>query len=130
MKNRLIIATILLFIAAIIHCIGGELTDINSLMNSSIAQNLKIEIRAVWYLVAIDFFVSGIYLVFIIQKGIMNKNILLINFIGFRMLLYGITFLILILYINSELLFSIPQWILLLIIGILLEWNIFLKMIK
>jgi len=127
MKARILIATILIIIGALIHTIGGELININTLLNTDISGNLKIEIRAVWYLVAIDFFISGAYLTYFFLKKRLKENKALIHFIGIRMFLYGIVFLILIFFSNIELLFLLPQWILLLSIGILLEWDYFKK---
>ena len=48
---------------------------------------------------------------------------MLIDFIGIRMLLYGFVFFLLVIYTDFRFLFQVPQWILLLIIGIMLEWD-------
>jgi len=95
MRTRYIIATGLMIIGFIIHSIGGELTDIKLLILTDIADNIKIEIRAVWYLVSIDFFVSAIFLILIQVKNTISQNKLLIDFIGIRMFVYGLMFLIL-----------------------------------
>lgn len=124
MRTRIIISSVLILIAAIIHTVGGELMDIKQLMGSSIPTNIKIEFRAVWYLVSVDFFFSGAYLIIIIIRKSVIENKLLINFIGTRMILYGITFLLLILLLKFNI-FQVPQWILLISIGILLRWDNF-----
>ncbi len=130
MKTRYTIASILIVIGLIIHCIGGELTDIKSLMQSNIPDNMKIEIRAVWYLLSIDFLVSGGFIiVFLLIRRIKENNVL-INFIGIRMFLYGILFLMLIIFTNTDLLFQVPQWILLISIGLLLEWDFIIRIIR
>lgn len=129
MKTRYIIATILILIGLIIHSVGGELTDIYSLMNSDIPINLKIELRAIWYLVAIDFLISGIFMIIILKRKRIEKNKILINFIGLRMILYGMIFLILIILLKYDP-FQVPQWILLISIGLLLEWDFIIKTIK
>lgn len=123
MKTRQIVATVLIFIAFIIHSAGGELTDIRSLILTDLAVNIKIELRAVWYLASIDFLVSGIFMIVVIRKNIASQNKLLVDFIGLRMILYGLAFLILVIYVDYNLLFQVPQWILLIIIGVLLEWE-------
>lgn len=130
MKTRLIIASVILLIAAFVHTIGGELTDIRALLLSEIPLNLKLEIRGTWYLVAIDFLISAAYLFYLIFKNKLLEQILLISFIGIRMLLYGLLFLILILLTENGLLFQVPQWILLMSVGILLEWDFLLKKTK
>jgi len=130
MKIRLIIATGLLILGFIIHSIGGELTDIKSLILSDIADNIKIEFRAVWYLISIDFLVSVIFMILIQRKKTANQNNMLIDFIGIRMLLYGFVFFLLVIYTDFRILFQVPQWILLLIIGFLLEWDKVIKFIR
>ena len=75
MKTRYHIATILIIIGFIIHSVGGELTDIKSLMLTDISENIKIEFRAIWYLVAIDFLVSAIFLILIQRKKKLLKTI-------------------------------------------------------
>ena len=129
MKTRYLIATILILFGFIVHSIGGELMDIKSLMASDIPLNLKIELWAVWYLVAIDFLISGILMFYILKRNSIAENTLLINFIGLRMLLYGIVFLILIMILKFNP-FLVPQWILLIAIGILIEWDFIKKSFK
>ena len=130
MKIRYIIVIILIFIGLFAHFVGGELTDIKALMHSEISDIIKIEFRTVWYIVTIDFLISGLFLVVFLSKNRLKDNEVLINFIGIRMLLYGLMFLMLIMFINVDLLFQIPQWILLIIIGILLEWEFITRAIK
>ena len=130
MKIRLIIATGLLILGFIIHSIGGELTDIKFLILSDIADNIKIEFRAVWYLISIDFLASVIFMILIQRKKTANQNNMLIDFIGIRMLLYGFVFFLLVIYTDFRILFQVPQWILLLIIGFLLEWDKVIKFIR
>lgn len=130
MKTRYIIATVLLIIGFIIHTIGGELTDIKSLLLSEISDAIKIEIRAVWYLVSLDFLVSGIFMIVILIKRITSQSHLLIDFIGIRMLLYGLIFLLLVIFSNNKSLFQVPQWILLISIGTLLEWGKLVRLFK
>ncbi len=130
MKIRYLVATGLITIGLIIHTIGGELTDIKYLILTDIADNIKIEFRAVWYLVSIDFFVSAIFMILIQAKNTISQNSLLIDFIGIRMFVYGLMFLLLILFNNSKLLIQVPQWILLICTGTLLEWDKIIKILK
>ena len=58
------------------------------------------------------------------------ENNMLIDFIGIRMLLYGFVFFLLVIYTDFRILFQVPQWILLLIIGIMLEWDKVIKFIR
>ncbi len=130
MKTRILIATILIILGAVIHTVGGELTDIAALLKTNLPLNIQIEFRAVWYLVAIDFIISAGYLNYLLLKKRFTENKMLINFIGIRMLFYGIAFLLLILLTNPLLFLNVPQWILLILIGILLLWDFFWKPIE
>lgn len=123
MRIRIIIAAVLLLLGALIHTIGGELTNIKELLNTPLQANLLIELRGVWYLLAIDFLFSGAYLFYVLIKNTINENLLVINFIGIRMLLYGAVFLCLILFSQAALLWEVPQWLLLGGIGFLLQWD-------
>ena len=123
MKTRFMIVAVLILLTAIVHTAGGELTDIKALIQSAIAANLKMELRAVWYLVAADLFFSAGYLIFLIYKNTIKKNRILINFIGIRIFCYGCVILFLILVTDIKMLFQVPQWILLIIIGILTLWD-------
>ncbi len=130
MKTRHIIAAGLMILAFLIHVIAGELTDIRALISTSMANVFKLEIRVVWHLVSIDFLISGAFLIIIHFKNSIDKNELLIDFIGLRMLLYGFLFFIMIIFTDVSLLFQAPQWILLICIGLLLEWKYFTKLKK
>ena len=130
MKIRYLVATGLIIIGFIVHAVGGELTDMKSLLVTGMADTIKIEIRAVWHLVSIDFIISAIFLILIQAKKTISQNSLLVDFIGIRMFVYGLVFLLLILFSKSKLLFQVPQWILLLCIGILLEWGRLSKLFK
>ena len=127
MKTRILIATILIFLGALIHIIGGELTDIAALLKKNLPLNIQIEIRAIWYLVAIDFIVSAGYLIYLVLKEQYSEHKMLVQFIGIRMFLYGIAFLLLILLTYPRYLLHAPQWILLVLIGILLLWDLFFR---
>ncbi len=127
MKTRILIATLLIILGAVIHTVGGELTDIAALLKTNLPLNIQIEVRAVWYLVAIDFIISAGFLIYLLLKKQFSEHNMLIGFIGIRMLLYGIAFLLLILLTNPTFLFQVPQWILLMLIGILLLWDLFQK---
>ena len=127
MKTRILIATVLITLGAVIHTVGGEITDIAALLKTNLPLNIQIEVRAVWYFVAIDFFISAGYLIYLLLKKQFSEHNMLIRFIGIRMLLYGIAFLLLILLTNPLFLFQVPQWILLIVIGVLLLWDYIIK---
>ncbi|HBH49037.1 MAG TPA: hypothetical protein DDX98_10375 [Bacteroidales bacterium] len=127
MKVRVVVSIVLILAGALVHSIAGELTDIRALLDSSIPDNYKSELRFAWYLVAIDFFVSGSYLLILLVRRKLEANRLLINFIALRFLLYGLAIMVTLIVTMPSLLLDVPQWILLIAIGTLLGWGKFAK---
>lgn len=99
------------------------MTDIRHLMRSEIPTSLKAELRMSWYLVSIDMSASGVYLL-LVATGTLEPNQLLLGFIALRFLLYGASTLTQLLLTQRDHLFKVPQWILLLAIGLLTWWGI------
>ena len=86
-------------------------------MHSEIPTNLKVELRMSWYLVAIDMAVSGIYMLLVVT-GALPENEPLLGFIALRFVLYGASALVLLLLTQRDCLFKVPQWVLLIAIGL------------
>ena len=122
MNIQLFVAAILTLIGAIVHAIGGEKTDIKYLLHSEIPTNLKVELRMSWYLVAIDMAVSGIYMLLVVT-GTLPDNEPLLGFIALRFMLYGVSALVLLLLTQRDYLFKVPQWVLLIAIGLVVWWG-------
>jgi hypothetical protein len=120
MKIRLILASLLLFATAFVHAWGGELTDIKALAQSGIAEIFEYEIRAVWHAISIDFASSALILAWLISKNRWTKYDLLYRPIGWRMMLYGLVFLFVVLTQDVTRVLALPQWALLFTIGLLL----------
>ena len=117
MNIPLFAAAILTLIGAIVHAIGGEKTDIKHLLHSEIPTSLKVELRMSWYLVAIDMAVSGIYMLLVVT-GTLPEDGPLLGFIALRFVLYGACALMLLLLTQRDYLFKVPQWVLLMAIGL------------
>ena len=90
MNVQLIISAGLILLGALVHTVGGEITDIRHLMQSKIPTNLKIELRMSWYLAAIDMAVSGVYLLVIALNDQIAGVELLVSFTALRVTLYGV----------------------------------------
>lgn len=123
MNVQLLIAAVLLLIGTTIHTIGGEKTDIKHLKRSGIPSNLKIELRMSWYLAAIDMGISGIYLLFLAFNGATEGARLLVGFVAIRVTFYGVVALLLLLTTQRDHLFRVPQWMLLVAIGLMTWWG-------
>jgi hypothetical protein len=123
MNVQLCIAAALLLIGTTIHAIGGEKTNIKHLKRSKIPTNLKIELRMSWYLAAIDMGVSGLHLLFLAFNGSTEGARLLVGFVAIRVTFYGVVALLLLLATQRDHLFQVPQWILLVVIGLMTWWG-------
>ena len=124
MNVQLLISAVLILLGALIHTIGGEITDIRQLMASRMPTNLKIELRMSWYLAAIDMAVSGVYLLVIALTGDVNGAELFVSFTALRVTLYGVMAFLLLVITQRDHLLKIPQWILLIAIGVLAWFGI------
>jgi hypothetical protein len=123
MNAPLLVAAILLLMGALIHTIGGERTDIKHLMQSAIPASQKVELRMSWYLAAIDMAVSGIYVLLAALGSVVPRNETLLGFIALRFGLYGLSALLLLLFTRRDHLLKVPQWVLLIAIGLLVWWG-------
>ena len=112
-------ASILALVATLVHLFAGEKTDIKHLMLSGMPINLKIEMRMCWYMVAIDMAVSGIYLLGVGLRNMLPMSEPLLRTIALRFVLYGLVALLLILFTQKDHLLKVPQWALLMAIGLL-----------
>ena len=118
MNLLMLIGGILSLIAALIHMVVGEKTDIAQLLKTHIQLNLKLELRGVWYAFGLDLGITSLFLLFLAFKSSLVENELLIVFFSLRFILYGLGILVVILMTNRKYLFKVPQWLLLLAIGI------------
>ena len=123
MNVQLLIAAILVLVGAAIHTFAGEKTDIKHLKRSQIPTGLKLEIRMSWYMAAIDMAVSGIYMLFLAFNDSLKGASLLVNFTALRFILYGIMAFLMLLITQRDYLSKVPQWILLIAIGLLAWWG-------
>jgi hypothetical protein len=124
MNVQLLIAAILVLVGAAIHTFAGEKTDIKHLKRSQIPAGLKLEIRMSWYMAAIDMAVSGIYMLFLAFNDSLEGARLLVSFTALRITLYGVVAFLLLLITQRDYLFRVPQWVLLIAIGLMAWWGI------
>lgn len=109
------VASIISFITAFIHLIGGQIDLIIPLIDSNLTTQVKGEFLAVWHMITVLLFGSAFLLT---KAGFSKKSNLSPQFlksIGWSYILTGIPFIV------SSIYFKIlaPQWTLLVTIGIL-----------
>ena len=118
MKTKTIylkIAGILSLFTALLHTIGGQLTDVNPLLKSNLDNLPKTEILGVWQMVTITLFATSFIWLYFAYNRKEKLNIELLKFISYLYILYGLGFIIISLFQGV----FAPQWILLLPNGIL-----------
>ena len=116
MKTKTIylkIAGFLNVFTAFLHTIGGQMDLINPFLKLGLNTQIKAELLGVWHMVTIFLFSTSYILLLAGFKQ--KKHFQLIQFIGFLFILMSIPFII------NSIVYQIlvPQWILLLPIGIL-----------
>jgi len=115
MKTRnyhLITAGIINLFTALLHTIGGQLDLINPMLSSSLNISEKTQLLGVWHMVTVILFSSSLLLLY---YAFNKKDRILIRVIGYLYILLSIPFIVISLLYGT----LVPQWILLLPIGIL-----------
>lgn len=120
----LLIAGVLTGLAAVVHALAGERTDIRHLMASDVPLNEKIELRGVWHTFSIALGGSALLLFYSV---LVNRTLLvdeLLSGLAIFYILCGLMILGLILGTQRNYLVKVPQWLLLLVIGGLMWWGL------
>lgn len=119
MDISLAIGAMLLIGGALVHTFAGEATDIRALLASQIRSGLQQELRLAWHLAGIDMLVSGGFMLGLAFTDVTGER-LLVTFTALRVTLYGVMALALLLTTRRDLVFKVPQWMLMLVIAALL----------
>ncbi len=107
-------------LTALIHLIGGQIGVIKPFLRCDLAAMPKATLHACWHIVTILLFASAIALLYSGVNPTSTGSNTLALFIGGQFVAYAIVFLVLALAGNwSNKLIRLPQWILLLPIGVL-----------
>ncbi len=112
-----LIAGIIALLTAIVHTIGGQLDLINPLIQSSVNNQVELELIAVWHMVTAFLFVSAF--IFLRAARQVKWQQQLPAFLGILYLLFSISFVV----VSTVYGRFAPQWILLLPVGILALWG-------
>ncbi|MHA2271670.1 MAG: hypothetical protein ACXACI_07395 [Candidatus Hodarchaeales archaeon] len=120
----LLIAGLLTIVGALVHIFAGEKTNIQSLLESNIPRNLKLELRGMWYVGSVVLALSGSVLLWLSFISDVEKAKWLIFFLALEFFLFSIVFFFLLLATGRDMLLKVPQWILLFAIGVLCAWGL------
>ncbi len=124
MNNRInifcLISGIVCLITAFLHLIAGQANVIQPFLKSGLLPDAKYTLLACWHMITAYLFTSGCMLIYIGITPGFKAGIVLSRFIGVQFIAFAIIFLIINFMVSSPKFFlSLPQWILLLPIGLL-----------
>lgn len=124
MNKPLLIAALLAAFTAAIHLFAGGANVAAPLLASSLAEEPRLTLYAVWHLVSVTLVLSAVAL----YVGSLHRHAAasryLVLFISALWLCFGVVFLIVALTQPGEgLFFKLPQWVLLLPVGLLGLWG-------
>ena len=120
-KNRLLLASAYLAaFTAIVHTIGGTLEIHTPLLTSPLPEPISLLLYACWHLVTVALILSAIALFWSSHNSRAESNFALPAFIGFLWVGFGVVFVLVAMYFSGlNGLIVLPQWTLLIPIGVL-----------
>lgn len=124
MNRPLIVAALLAAFTAAVHLFAGGLDIAGPLLASSLADEPRLTLYAVWHMATAVLAISALALFIAALPRHTAAARYMVLFISALWCAFGIVFLVVIAFQpESELLFKLPQWILLLPVGLLGLWG-------
>ena len=115
-----LVSGIIGLITAFIHLIGGHFDPIKPFLKSDLAPIPKATLHACWHMVTIILFLSAFELIYLGIKPSQRGGDLLAMFVGIQFVGFSIVFLIISFSGKwKNKLFALPQWTLLLPVGVI-----------
>lgn len=110
---------LLALLTTLVHVFAGQIDPVRPFLNSKLDDIPKATLLACWHLVSVTLFASSLMLLYVGWYGI-DSLYFLIQSLGFLYILYASVFVAVGLYFfGSKVFVKLPQWILLLPIGLL-----------
>ena len=110
-------AGVMAIFCAFVHLIAGHYDPVRPFLLTNMKTSVKSTMYACWHMVTIVLFSSGVWLIFSAYKPNMDIGVM---FISVQYILFALLFLWVAWRLHlPNLLFSLPQWILLLPVGVL-----------
>lgn len=124
MNKPILLAALLALFTAVVHVVGGGADIARPLLDSPLDLTLKFTLYAVWHGISVTLACSGIALLFCARRYQAAEARLLATAVSLLWISFGGVFLaIAAAYPEHDLLFKLPQWILLLPVGLLGLWG-------
>ncbi|WP_394252207.1 hypothetical protein [Vibrio profundi] len=115
---------LLALLTTLVHVFAGQIDPVRPFLKSKLDDTPKATLLACWHLVSVTLFVSSLMLLYVGWYGIDSLDFL-IQLLGFLYILYAIVFVVVGLYFfGAKVLVKLPQWILLLPIGLLATYGV------
>ena len=119
MNRLLLVAAVLAALTACIHVVVGTAEIASPLLRSSLAPEVRYLLYACWHLVSCVLVVSAVGL-FVSARSRQQHARLLVLYISWLWLAFGVVFILVgLLGAHGALFFKLPQWVLLLPVGVL-----------
>lgn len=122
MNRRLLVAGLLALFTAAVHLLIGTPEVHRPLLESHLSPDLKLMLYACWHLVSVMLAVSGVFLLRACAASRNYHERELVVMLGLSWVAFGTVFLAFGL-IYPGMLFRLPQWMLLLPVGVLCLWD-------
>lgn len=113
---------LLALFTTLVHVFAGQIDPVRPFLKSKLDDIPKATLLACWHLVSVTLFVSSLMLLYVGWYGI-DSLYFLIQLLGFLYILYASVFVAVGLYFfGAKVFVKLPQWILLLPIGLLANY--------
>ncbi|MDP2590049.1 hypothetical protein [Vibrio splendidus] len=114
---------LLALFTTLVHVFTGQIDPVRPFLKSKLDDIPKATLLACWHLVSVTLFVSSLMLLYVGWYGI-DSLYFLIQLLGFLYILYASVFVAVGLYFfGAKVFVKLPQWILLLPIGLLANYG-------
>ncbi|PMH02758.1 hypothetical protein [Vibrio splendidus] len=114
---------LLALFTTLVHVFAGQIDPVRPFLKSKLDDIPKATLLACWHLVSVTLFVSSLILLYVGWYGI-DSLYFLIQLLGFLYILYASVFVAVGLYFfGAKVFVKLPQWILLLPIGLLANYG-------
>lgn len=124
MNKILLSAAVLAAFTAMLHSFGGTPEIEKPLLQAPLAPEISLLVFACWHLVTVALTLSAIGLFISAKHKYAVQSHFMALFISFMWIGFGLVFVVVdITYVGLPMLFKLPQWILLIPIGLLGLWG-------
>jgi hypothetical protein len=122
MSLQLIAAGVLALLAAVIHAVAGERTDIRSLNQSTVPPSEQVELRATWHIGSVALGLAGLVMT-AMGLNLLPLPLEIPRLLAAQFIAFGLVWVVVAGLKGSVMLGKAPQWALLLGIGLLAGWG-------